>query len=240
MLRALKRFFGRTADRAQLAFDFAAVRMTGPELLARLRSMGLVGIDRCRLTRNRTVVASFRAGELRVHEDLCAAPPEILQALVTFVCGRRRSERLTAQARLVAYPIRPRAGKAPRRPERTARSDEPLARALAERHRRYNDEHFGGALRDIPIRVSRRMRSRLGHYTAASPTGEQAEIVISRRHARRHGLEEAAATLLHEMVHQWQDENGLPLDHRKGFRAKARAVGIAAAARRGLIVAAGA
>jgi hypothetical protein len=39
-------------------------------------------------------------------------------------------------------------------------------------------------------------------------------------------------TLLHEMVHQWQDETGRAIDHGAGFRAKARDVGIAAAARR--------
>ena len=235
MFRALKRLFGRVPDRTQLAFDFDAVPATGEELLLRLRSMGLVGIHACRLTRNRTVAVSFRAGELRVHQDFRAAPPEILEALVTFVCGRRRSERRAAQARLVAYPITAPTSAAMRRPEQTAPADEPLARKLSEWHGRYNAEHFAGTLRDIPIRVSRRMRSRLGHYTAASPTGEVAEIVISRRHARRHGLEEALGTLLHEMVHQWQDEQGLPLDHGRGFRDKARSVGIPPAARRAVV-----
>ena len=62
--------------------------------------------------------------------------------------------------------------------------------------------------------------------------GEPAEIAISRRHLRRHGWAEALETLLHEMVHQWQDENGHPVDHGTLFRAKAREVGIAASARR--------
>jgi hypothetical protein len=31
---------------------------------------------------------------------------------------------------------------------------------------------------------------------------------------------------LHEMVHQWQDQNGFPVDHGRVFRRKARAVGI--------------
>ena len=39
-------------------------------------------------------------------------------------------------------------------------------------------EVVGGALSAVPIRVSRRMRSRLGHYTAASPGGAPAEIAI--------------------------------------------------------------
>jgi hypothetical protein len=77
------------------------------------------------------------------------------------------------------------------------------------------------------------MRSRLGHYSAANGS-EGAEIAISRRHLRRHGWHEALQTLLHEMVHQWQDESGLPIDHSRRFRAKAREVGIEAAAKRAM------
>ena len=40
------------------------------------------------------------------------------------------------------------------------------------------------------------------------------------------------ATLLHEMVHQWQHETGRVVDHGAEFRRKAREVGITPAARR--------
>ena len=43
---------------------------------------------------------------------------------------------------------------------------------------------------------------------------------------------EPKESLLHEMVHQWQDESGHTIDHGATFRAKARAVGIAPYARR--------
>lgn len=76
------------------------------------------------------------------------------------------------------------------------------------------------------------MKSRLGHYTHGDPSGEGAEIAISRRHIRRHGWREAIDTLVHEMVHQWQDESGLVVDHGRGFRARAKAVGISPRARR--------
>ena len=59
-----------------------------------------------------------------------------------------------------------------------------------------------------------------------------AEIAISRRHLRRHGWQEALHTLLHEMVHQWQDETGQPIDHSSVFRRKAREVGVVAGATR--------
>lgn len=75
------------------------------------------------------------------------------------------------------------------------------------------------------------MKSRLGHYLW-SGQDRAVEIVISRRHIRRNGLDEAVLTLLHEMVHQWQDERGLPIDHGSGFRQKARQVGITPRARR--------
>ena len=69
------------------------------------------------------------------------------------------------------------------------------------------------------------MKSRLGHYAPARH-GLAAEIAVSRRHLGRDGVREALHTLLHEMVHQWQDENGLPLDHGPAFRKKAREVGV--------------
>jgi hypothetical protein len=34
------------------------------------------------------------------------------------------------------------------------------------------------------------------------------------------------------MVHQWQDETGKAIDHGRGFRAKAKAIGITPLARR--------
>ena len=110
--------------------------------------------------------------------------------------------------------------------------DESLAAKLAEWHARYNAEYFAGTLRTVPVRVSRRMKSRLGHYTAAG-TG-LGEITISVRHLKRHGWKEALHTLLHEMVHQWQDETGHPLDHGPAFRAKARELGIVPRAKRGI------
>jgi hypothetical protein len=58
------------------------------------------------------------------------------------------------------------------------------------------------------------------------------QIGISRRHLERDGWDEVRRTLLHEMVHQWQVETGLPLDHGRAFRQKARDVGIEPSSRR--------
>ncbi len=129
-------------------------------------------------------------------------------------------------------PSPPAARRLRRRVERTHPADERLVRALSTSHAELNAGKFGGELSQLPIRVSRRMRSRLGHYTLRGQTWREAEIVISRRHIRRDGWDEAVHTLLHEMVHQWQDERGLKVDHGREFRRKARAVGITPLARR--------
>jgi len=97
---------------------------------------------------------------------------------------------------------------------------------FTELHARLNQEHFAGALSPIPIRISRRMKRRLGEVRLDRQTGAAVEISLSRRHVRRDGWREAEHTLLHEMIHQWQAENGQPVDHGKGFRRWARELGI--------------
>jgi hypothetical protein len=242
MFRAVKSLLGRR-DPAQLVLELDAGQLrSADDLLARLRSLGLKRIARCRLTRNANVMVSWRGDELRVHEGYLSAPPDIHEAIVTFVESRSRAERRSASKRIVTF-----SGSTWRdsgRRESTRPEDEPLARKLAEWHARLNDEYFAGTLRAIPIRVSRRMKSRLGHYTAGGRvdgwTGGRepqtakglGEIAISWRHIRRHRWNEVVHTLIHEMVHQWQDESGLPIDHGPRFRAKARDVGIDEAARR--------
>ncbi len=118
-----------------------------------------------------------------------------------------------------------------RRRRSPAEQDTLAAEKLAARHAELNAERFEGRLRPIRIEVSPRLRSRLGYYRIATPRAPGL-IVISRRHLRRHGWAEAFDTLLHEMIHQWQDESGLTVDHGSQFRAKARAVGAVPRARR--------
>ena len=231
MLRTLTRLLRGRRDSAQLELVLPdAAPKNADELLARLRQLGLTRLRRCRLTRNRNVMVSFGGEELRVHEGYLSAPEPVLRAIVTFVEGSTRAERRGAQRVIVAHPIR--AARTPARRDRTHPDDVAIAEKLAAWHQRFNARHFHGRLRHVPVRVSRRMKSRLGHYTAATAGGEPAEIAISRAHVRRHGWEEALHTLLHEMVHQWQDETSHTIDHGATFRAKAREVGIAPYARR--------
>jgi hypothetical protein len=204
---------------------------TAEELLHRLRAYGLRDITSLRLTRNRATLVSYRGSALRVHRAFLTAPSDVLHAIATFVSGRRRAERAAARRVLLAFPVprdeRPlRTRHEPRHPE-----DAPTEERLTAAHRALNAERFGGMLQPISIRVSRRLKSRLGYYRV-STAHEPPAIVISRRHLRRHGWTEALATLVHEMVHQWQDDRCGPVDHGRAFRAKAREVGVPAAARR--------
>jgi SprT-like family len=218
----------RLSDRDQLALDLDEVApRNADELKTRLQRLGLGSQYRVRLTTNRTVVVSYSGGELRIHHSFLGADEEVWAAIIIFVHGRNRTARREARRTILEFPVA-RSSAPPRRrrgPERTNPADVPLIRELSRWHAELNKQRFGAALREIPIRISRRMKSRLGHYSPASE-GLQPEIVLSRRHIRRDGWEEALHTLLHEMVHQWQDEQGLVVDHGSSFRAKARAVGI--------------
>ena len=231
MLHAVAQFLRRgRLDPTQLTLGLDVPARDATELLARLRALGIRRIATVSLTRNRAVMVSYRGTELRIHEAYLAAPASVLSAIVNFIEGRTRAERRAAQREILDHEI----PSLPRRPaiERTRPEDAPFAEKLVEAHRALNARYFGDTLSAVPIRVSRRMRSRLGHYTARTPAGDPAEIAISRSHIRRHGWNEAVHTLLHEMVHQWQDETDLRIDHGRVFRMKAREVGIEAAARR--------
>ena len=218
----------RLSDRDQLALELdEEPPRNAEELRTRLQRLGLGARYRVRLTTNRAVVVSYSGGELRIHNSFLGAGEEVWRAIITFVLGRNRVARQEARRTILEFPV-PRPPDAPRRrraPERTHPADVSVIQDLARWHKAYNEERFGGMLRTVPIRISRRMKSRLGHYSPATE-GYEPEIVLSRRHIRRDGWEEALLTLLHEMVHQWQDEQGFAVDHGARFRAKARAVGI--------------
>ncbi len=218
----------RQRDRDQLALGFEEEPpRNAEELRARLMLLGLGSGYRVRLTSNRTVVVSYSGGELRIHTSFLAADEDIWKAIITFVHGRNRLVRQEARRTILAFPVvrSDAAERRPRRKEHDHPADAPLLEELRRWHQSYNGERFGGTLRPVRIRISRRMKSRLGHYTPMAD-GAEPEIVVSRRHIRRDGWPEALHTLLHEMVHQWQDEQGIPVDHGATFRAKARAVGI--------------
>ena len=234
MFQTVRNWIGRgriDRDPAQLGLAFDSTPHSGGELLAILKSRGLRRIEACTLTKNARVMVSFRGKELRIHEGYLGASPEVLDAIVRLVEGRTKAIRRDAGKFIVAHSVATDPPSTLRRRERTHADDVDWSARLVAEHARLNAAHFTGSLSPIVVRVSRRMKSRLGHYSPA--TGDSPpEIAISRRHVRRHGWIDALDTLLHEMVHQWQAETRRPLDHGPEFRAKAREVGIRPRAKR--------
>ncbi len=202
------------------------LREEAPDLVARLRSFGLPPVLPITLHQNRRVMVSFdRQGRFRVHRGYAYAPDPVVLALAGWAKPRiRRDVRRGLARAFLAFPVH--AHVPPRR--RVSPADPPIDQARLDRlraiHEALNHRWFAGALTPVRIRLSNRMRRKLGHYEPASE-GEPA-IVIGRRHLQRDGWVRVADTLLHEMVHQWQDETGVAVDHGPGFRAKAKETGI--------------
>jgi len=194
---------------------------------ARLRAAGLDDNWTVSLTDNRTTMASYKGQALRVHRSYATAPDHVLRAIVRFVTATRRDARREASRVIVGHaPDRQAEDAVPiRQRELTHPADAPFVARLVEAHGAYNAQFFGGLLRAIPVRVSRRMRRKLGHYSVGSD-GLPPEIAIGRRHIRVDRWDDVLHTLLHEMVHQWQDENEMPVAHDRTFRRKAGEVGI--------------
>ena len=200
-------------------------------LIQRLFALGLTGVSSVESHQNRAVMVSVTPrGVLRVHRGYAYAPDSVLASIVAFVRpGVRRHRRREAETAILAFPVDAFAVP-PRRPPRRRRpktrpEDRPLVRKLVCLHDQLNAYYFDSALTRIPIRVSQRMRRRLGEVTL-DDGDRPIEIAISCRHITRDGWGEAKQTLLHEMIHQWQAESGQPVDHGAIFRRKARAVGI--------------
>jgi hypothetical protein len=207
-------------------------------LRRRLDALGMPPFRGFATHTNRTVLLSVTAqGVLRVHRGYAWAPDRVLSAIVKYVRpGTRRDTRRSAEREFLAFPVEVHAP--PVRPsrrgvERPRDGDEAVLARLGAMHRRLNDEHFGGALPVIHFRLSSRMRTRLGELAVDARSGKPLEIAVSRTHLK-HGWVEVEQTVLHEMVHQWQAESALPVDHGTAFRRKARAVGIEPSARRSL------
>lgn len=208
----------------------AARRAQSALLRDRLHALGLHGVETVVLMRTRRVMVSMAGSTLRVHEGFLDAPEPVLRAIVTFATARTRAARNEARDVIVAHPVdRP---SPVRRAEPARPGDAALIAQLRFAHDEFNRRHFGGTLRAIPIKLSGRMSTRLGHYSPPGEDGPEAEIVLNRRHVQRDGWGEVSHTLLHEMVHQWQQETGRPLDHGAEFRRKAREVGVAPRAKR--------
>ena len=220
----------------------ASLRQPPEELLAaRLRALGWKA-DRPVVTHtNRTVMLSVTPeGPLRLHRGYGHAPDRVLRAILRYLNQRLpKDRRKAAEREFLAFPVYAHTpasatrGAGPRT-DRARPGDGLTLERLRAMHRDLNDRWFEGRLRELPFRLSGRMRTRLGEVCLDERSGAILYIAISRRHICRDGWAEVEHTLLHEMVHQWQAETGRPVDHGGDFRRKAREVGIEASARRDL------
>ena len=153
----------RLSDRDQLGLELdEEPPRNAEELRIRLRRLGLGSQCRVRLTTNRTVVVSHSGGELRIHHSFLGAGEEVWKAIIIFVHGRSRAARQEARRTILQFPVARADADPPRkrRSERANPADAPLIAELSRWHQAYNEERFAGALGAIPIRVSRRMKSR--------------------------------------------------------------------------------
>ncbi|KPJ91942.1 MAG: hypothetical protein AMS18_08340 [Gemmatimonas sp. SG8_17] len=179
---------------------------------------------------NRSVLVSVtQGGVVRIHRGFAYASDRTLQAVVRFSKpSTRRPVRQRAEQEVISFavheyvPLR----RLPGRRARQRPGDGKLLAELRAAHDRLNGVHFGGTLSPIRFRISDRMKTRLGELTLAAQTHRVAEIAISRRHLSQDSWGEVEDTILHEMIHQWQAERGLEVDHGSAFRAKARELGV--------------
>jgi predicted SprT family Zn-dependent metalloprotease len=211
-----------------------------PEEMLLARRLELLGLPRpagLRVTDNRTVMVSLSPkGVVSVHRGYARAPDRVLRAVVRFLSpGTPRRLRRAAERVILSFRAEDHAAGPPARrraADRPQTGDLEKVERLTQLFRLLNERHFEGLLPELPFRISGRMRTRLGQLCLRHGTGEPYEITMNRGHIGRHGWDEAAHTLLHEMVHLWQHANGHPVDHGPNFRAMAERVGVAAAARR--------
>jgi hypothetical protein len=203
----------------------------------RLRALGLRDVERILIHSNRIVMLSLRHRTLRIHRGYGFAPDHVLAAIIRFLNPRvPRALRRRAEQEFLVFPV----GAYTPVPERSSRQERPrpedssLLRRLRALHQELNQRHFGGTLGPIRIRLSGRMKTRLGELSVDLASNRPNEIGISRRHIARHSWAEVEHTMLHEMVHQWQAETGHPVDHGSSFKAKAREVGVLPASSRRL------
>ena len=201
---------------------------SGEAIWRHFRDLGLRSLNRVVFHRNRVVLLSYRRGVLRLHQGYASAPDDVLRAIVRFLSPFvRRRDRLAARQAFLAFPVEQFAPSRPRRAgPRVAPADRPWIERLRTVHQTFNAGHFDATLGELPIRLSGRMRRRLGQVTLSHETGVATEIALNRRHVQRDPWPQVEDTLLHEMVHQWQAETGRPVDHGVEFRRKAREVGI--------------
>lgn len=212
--------------------------MTPHEFLGELRRRGAVRLSRVVFRQNRSTLWSLtqEARVLNVHAAYGEAPPELLDAFAVLARegGVRSRAGRRAASRIGAWPGVRRALEKARLARRIGPSagccaTPEQARYLRALYRYFNATRFGGALPDdVPIRLSDRMVTSLGHMLpAGSDESERrvVEIALSVDLMLEGNGAARVDTLLHEMAHAAAYlENG-DRGHGPSWRAWARRAG---------------
>lgn len=213
------------------------------DFLGEMHRRGATRLARVRFRDNRSTVWSLtqRGTILNVHSAFRAAPAELLDAFATLACeggvasaaSRRAAEAIRDWPALAGaidearrrHAAERRAGMRPGHCCGTPRQRAYL-RAL---YRYFNRTRFHGALpADLPVRLSNRMKTALGHMRPGASDGEDryvAEIALNVDLLLVGNGAERVDTLLHEMAHAADYLESGSRGHGRSWRAWARRVG---------------
>jgi hypothetical protein len=188
--------------------------MSPQEFLHELRLRGAERLRRVSFRHNRSTLWSLTqdARVLNVHAAYKEVPADLIEDFATLVRegGIRSAASRCAARRIGSWPAVRSALEKARRARKIAPSGAccaipEQARYLKALYRYFNATRFGGALPDdVPVRLSSRMVSALGHMLPAeSPAGERrvAEIALNVDLMLEGNGAERIDTLLHEMAH---------------------------------------
>jgi len=201
----------RSAHQLELPFG-----RTEADVLGILRREGAQRLKRVAFRPNRSTIWSLtQSGRvLNLHEGYRAAPTSVLKAFAVIANhSRRPTSRYREACRVVrGWPgidhalrrmHRPGSGRAASRPIRCQGTPQEQLR-VRRLYERLNRTRFGDRLpTDIPLRISRRMTSRLGHIAPEGTSRNPlvGEIALNRSLLRKGNEEALRETLLHEMAH---------------------------------------
>jgi hypothetical protein len=188
--------------------------LTAQDFLVAMQGRGASRIRRVSFRQNRTVVWSLtqHGTVLNVHAAYSAAPPELLDAFaavareggVGSAATRRAASAISEWPYVWQAIAETRALSKPRHVTSCCATPEQRA-YLRVLYRYFNLSRFDGALpEDVPVRLSGRMRSSLGHMLPGedtSGTRRVQEIALNVDLMLEENGAERIDTLLHEMAH---------------------------------------
>lgn len=219
--------------------------LSANDFLDELRNRGAWRLRHVSFRRNRVTVWSItqRGTVLNVHEAYRSATPDLLDAFATVLReggvatarSRRAAEEIGSWPHLEAAMLEARAAHEARRGGRPESTVDGCCATPAQRsylralYRYFNATRFGAALPvDVPVRLSSRMRSALGHMLPGdSPERGRyvVEIALNVDLMLEGNGAERIDTLLHEMAHVADYLTTGHRGHGRSWRAWARRVG---------------